>query len=1028
MKNILALLLVFCLGYSYAQAPLLFSSRLNVTNVTGSDPYTLTGVVQDNLGLWSAADLNATADSIYHLEGSDLLIYRITSISSALGNNFVIIVDDIMNSGILPSTGNEWAAIEFTVNQQYPTEVGNLSSTFKSTIDNRFKQRLDANMAFGIADYITTDSFVTFSPTTTLASIPIGKTIWRTTTGSKWQKTTASSVVRRTTDNGTLASTILGVSNDSLLTTVWNSNANNRVLLTTGNVSAAYIMNPSLYTIQSLGETFVIGVQAGTSNVAVNWTSLYGIYNGSTFASMPTTIVPAGSQMNFSFRVITSASESIKFQWTDGLGKSTSLIASNGATIDGDTIQFGGTLNADNTLNLHGKTLTFNGESISGSEFLVDNGAIAHIENLKLERINNSTGAVIINVTINPITLTLPPGVNNLVKIVLNNCGTSFTIDPNGSETIGGASTLALANGDAIIIVYNSTTADWMITSSDISTTAITASEGLSKSTNDIRLGHTYMASSPSIFTASRKINAGSFLLSIGRDADSLAFVFDATNRMLGIGRTPTTAAGNHVLQMVSTNSYKLGIRDDADTYYQYEMESSGGGGLFRMRNSSGSQMAIGYSASLGGWRYTSNSLRIFLNESTGGAATTPIWNVQSTYTIAPGSPTTSTRYYWGFNASPTFSANAGGEFREVAFNPTIVNNSTNSQTTVQAWFGASITGTAAEANTAIKIDNSVGEGINQSNTVVENSLMGNTGIGVASASVTQKLHVAGNARITGAIYDSNNSAGTNGEVLTSTATGTDWTTLVSCSQNVTQSSHGLTLGTPVYWTGTAYATIVGNFASVTSPSGIVTAVIDVNTFTLGTCGATATDLGLADGLYYATNTGLSTTPSDPEMPMFKAEGNRGTIDPMLSFAGTTDPVFTITTPNGANSIDYGETFVLAADSILFMFKDTLIIGDAATTAITPNAKFYSITVNTSANAEPITLPAPIATYRNIHVEVKQIESASNAVTISSVGGGSDFYDTHTTSTSSVVAAGGGSKTYKCVLTTSPSTFKWVVQ
>lgn len=144
MKYILAILLVFGLGYSYAQAPLLFSSRLNVTNVTGSDPYTLTGVVQDELSLWSAADINATADSIYHLEGSDLLIYRITSISSAVGNNFTIIVDDIMNSGILPSTGTEWCAVEFTTNYQFPVEVGNLATNFKATIDNRFKQRLDS--------------------------------------------------------------------------------------------------------------------------------------------------------------------------------------------------------------------------------------------------------------------------------------------------------------------------------------------------------------------------------------------------------------------------------------------------------------------------------------------------------------------------------------------------------------------------------------------------------------------------------------------------------------------------------------------------------------------------------------------------------------------------------------------------------------------------------------------------------------------------------------------------------------------
>lgn len=49
----------------------------------------------------------------------------------------------------------------------------------------------------------------------------------------------------------------------------------------------------------------------------------------------------------------------------------------------------------------------------------------------------------------------------------------------------------------------------------------------------------------------------------------------------------------------------------------------------------------------------------------------------------------------------------------------------------------------------------------------------GNVGIGTTSPS--QKLHVSGSARVTGAYYDSNNSAGTSGQVLSSTGTGTDW-------------------------------------------------------------------------------------------------------------------------------------------------------------------------------------------------------------------------------------------------------------
>jgi hypothetical protein len=56
----------------------------------------------------------------------------------------------------------------------------------------------------------------------------------------------------------------------------------------------------------------------------------------------------------------------------------------------------------------------------------------------------------------------------------------------------------------------------------------------------------------------------------------------------------------------------------------------------------------------------------------------------------------------------------------------------------------------------------------------------GNVGIGTPSPS--QKLHVDGSARVTGAYYDSNNSAGTSGQVLSSTATGTDWVSLSEIS------------------------------------------------------------------------------------------------------------------------------------------------------------------------------------------------------------------------------------------------------
>jgi len=70
-----------------------------------------------------------------------------------------------------------------------------------------------------------------------------------------------------------------------------------------------------------------------------------------------------------------------------------------------------------------------------------------------------------------------------------------------------------------------------------------------------------------------------------------------------------------------------------------------------------------------------------------------------------------------------------------------------------------------------------VGDG----NTLVSNTVFvdePNLRLGLGIVVPTEKLHVEGNARVTGAFIDSNNQSGTTGQVLSSTATGTDWITL----------------------------------------------------------------------------------------------------------------------------------------------------------------------------------------------------------------------------------------------------------
>lgn len=89
------------------------------------------------------------------------------------------------------------------------------------------------------------------------------------------------------------------------------------------------------------------------------------------------------------------------------------------------------------------------------------------------------------------------------------------------------------------------------------------------------------------------------------------------------------------------------------------------------------------------------------------------------------------------------------------------------------------------------------GNGINASGTTISG---GYVGIGVNAP--TQRLHVNGNARVTGAYYDSNNDPGTASQVLSSTATGTDWIAAPSAPTILTL-NNGLTLtGTNGQWGG----------------------------------------------------------------------------------------------------------------------------------------------------------------------------------------------------------------------------------
>ncbi len=93
-----------------------------------------------------------------------------------------------------------------------------------------------------------------------------------------------------------------------------------------------------------------------------------------------------------------------------------------------------------------------------------------------------------------------------------------------------------------------------------------------------------------------------------------------------------------------------------------------------------------------------------------------------------------------GFNASTGFPSGWSGT-------PLVVSNSTNTEDIVRFYDNTSL----------VFIINDGGN------------------VGIGTASPTQRLHVSGNMRLTGALFDVNNQAGTSGQVLTTTGTGVDW-------------------------------------------------------------------------------------------------------------------------------------------------------------------------------------------------------------------------------------------------------------
>jgi predicted Rdx family selenoprotein len=143
-KIILSLVLILTYSITFSQVVGDYinpAAKLTVTNAVGSNPYTLTVSVSDDLSRFTFDSITAGC-YVYLIDGSNLLVY---TVNSKLTSPNRLVVTDINNTGISPPTG-QGAVMKVTDSSKLPMYISGLRDDLRSMIMNKLSQQIDAKL------------------------------------------------------------------------------------------------------------------------------------------------------------------------------------------------------------------------------------------------------------------------------------------------------------------------------------------------------------------------------------------------------------------------------------------------------------------------------------------------------------------------------------------------------------------------------------------------------------------------------------------------------------------------------------------------------------------------------------------------------------------------------------------------------------------------------------------------------------------------------------------------------------------